>query len=322
MAHCRRMCVSFVITLQLLTGCGGGGGGGSAGTGDLPPAQLQPGDSTPESPEPRPDPAEVAIEAVRLAWGQGDQQFGVLYRPENTKGRLPVVIMIHGGCWFSPYRLSLQTDLSVALARRGFAVWNIEFRRIGNGGDWPVIFQDVAAAADFLETIAGDYNLDLSAVTAMGHSSGGHLALWLAGQGAVDTASPIYRSRPLSLHGVVALGPITDLRSPICASIVPRLIASDSLDDRELAERLADTSPIDMLPTGIASIIFSGGEDTISPASIAQAYVDAAVTAGDFSEHLVIDGADHFDLIDSAFMDMNLLADSVDRVRSRTLLHR
>jgi acetyl esterase/lipase len=228
--------------------------------------------------------------------------------------------MIHGGCWFSPYRLSLQTDLSIALAKQSFAVWNIEFRRIGNGGDWPVIFQDVAAAAEFLRTIAGDYNLDLNAVTAMGHSSGGHLALWLAGHKSVDAASPIYRSRPLSIHGVVGLGPITDLQSPICDSIVPRLIALESLDDEALKKRLADTSPIDMLPIGIASIIYSGSEDTISPASIAQTYVDAAVLAGDFSEHLVIEGADHFDLIDSAFMDMNLLADSIDRVRYRTQL--
>jgi acetyl esterase/lipase len=323
MAHSRRKILLLIITLHFLASCGGGGGGGGGGNSnprDEPPAQEQPDNTVEQSPEPRPDPDTVSVERIRIAWGQGDQQFGVLYRPENATRKLPVVIMIHGGCWFSPYRLSLQTDLSIALAKQSFAVWNIEFRRIGNGGDWPVIFQDVAAAAEFLRTIAGDYNLDLNAVTAMGHSSGGHLALWLAGHKSVGAASPIYRSRPLSIHGVVGLGPITDLQSPICDSIVPRLIALESLDDEALKKRLADTSPIDMLPIGIASIIYSGSEDTISPASIAQTYVDAAVLAGDFSEHLVIEGADHFDLIDSAFMDMNLLADSIDRVRYRTQL--
>ena len=289
---------------------------------DTPAAPVQPAAPVTDSPAVRPDPDEVSVEATKLAWGQGEQQFGVLYRPDYANGPWPVVIMIHGGCWFSPYRLSLQTDLSMALARWGFAVWNIEFRRIGNGGDWPVIFQDVAAAAEFLPTIAGEYNLDMSAVTAMGHSSGGHLALWLAGHGSVDPASPIYRSQPLAIRGVVALGPVTDLQSPVCADLVPRLIASDSLGEAQLAERLADTSPIDMLPMGVASIIYSGSEDTISPAYLAQAYVDAAIMAGDFSEHLIIDGADHFDLIDSAFMDMNLMADNVDRVRYRTSLYR
>ncbi len=311
----------LIISAQILAGCGGSSGGGS-GNSNAAVKPVTPDEPAPEVVEPRPDPSSVTVESTRLSWGPGDQQFGVLYRPEGFTRALPVVLMIHGGCWFSPYRLSLQTDLSIALAKRGFAVWNIEFRRIGNGGDWPVIFQDVAAAADYLVTIAAEFNLDLDAVTAMGHSSGGHLALWLAGNRSIDRASPIYRPQPFPIRGVVGLAPITDLRSPICDSIVPRLLDRDSLDERQLTKRLADTSPIDMLPIRMASIMFSGSEDTIAPASFTQAYVDAAVLAGDFSEHLLVEGADHFDLIDSEYMDMNLLADSVDEVRLRWRLLR
>ena len=101
--------------------------------------------------------------------------------------------------------------VSRALADAGFAVWNIEYRRAGNGGDYPNMFLDVGAAADHLLQIADEHNLDLSGVITIGHSAGGHLALWLAGRHRLTASSPLYSTDPLPIAGVVALAALSDV---------------------------------------------------------------------------------------------------------------
>lgn len=302
-----------VLALTAFVGCGGGGGSSSGGQQGSSQAIV-----TGPPQEPELDPADVILNLTRLEWGPGDYSFGDLYRPDHISGPIPVVVMIHGGCWLSAYNLTLQASLSEAIARRGFAVWNIEYRRLGNGGEWPVIFWDVSLATNFLTTIAEEYNLDLDRVSAMGHSSGGHLALWLASRHKLTNNSLVYERNPIPIRGVVGLGAITDLESSICSSSVPRLIDLAVLNEAETSQRLAETSPRAMLPIGIASILISGSDDTIAPADNVQAYVDDAVRSGDFTEHLIIEGADHFDLINSDFMDLNLLMNSLQLVQSRT----
>ena len=309
----------FVLILPLYS-CGGGSAPASspALVNDDVANEAPPATSTP-NPPPSP-PADPEVVATDYGWGAESNQFGVLYRLDPVEGSLPVVVMIHGGCWLDDYTLDLQTDLSIALAEEGFAVWNIEFRRLGNGGEWPVIFQDITRARDFLATLADTYDqpLDLTAVTAMGHSSGGHLALWLAGADQLDPTSDVYSPTDIPIKGVVGLGPITDLNSPICRTSVSRLIADSGLDPAERDNRISETSPKAMLPLGVASIMISGAADTIAPPDITQQYVDAAVEAGDYSEHLVIEGADHFYLIDRNAIDIALLVDSLRAVMDRT----
>src|ERR1700724_95725 len=126
----------------------------------------------------------VAVhEGIRLKYGDESVQFGDLYVPADEESH-PVVILIHGGFWRAAYDLSLMTKLAQDLAARGIAAWNIEYRRVGNsGGGWPGTFLDVAGATDYVMTIAATYRLDLQQVVAVGHSAGGHLALWLAARG-------------------------------------------------------------------------------------------------------------------------------------------
>ena len=85
--------------------------------------------------------------------------------------------MIHGGFWQSAYGLDLGAPTSADLARRGWAAWNIEYRRLGDGGGWPTTFTDVAAAVDHLHRLDG---VDLGSVVTLGHSAGGQLAVWAA----------------------------------------------------------------------------------------------------------------------------------------------
>ena len=115
----------------------------------------------------------------RFAYGPHSQQFGELTRP-NSPPPHPVIVLIHGGGYREIYDLRPLGTVVAALAAAGFAVWNIEYRRYGNGGDYPQMFLDAGAAADYLPHIAEAHHLDLGRVITMGHSAGGHLALWLA----------------------------------------------------------------------------------------------------------------------------------------------
>src|SRR5215472_13479598 len=128
---------------------------------------------------------------LRLAYGAESLQFGELYVP-NGSGPHPVVILIHGGFWRAAYRLTLMQALAGDLVQKGIAVWNIEYRCIGDaGGGWPGTLQDVACAADCLKALAPLHALDLTCVIAVGHSAGGQLALWLAARSRLPKKSQL-----------------------------------------------------------------------------------------------------------------------------------
>ncbi|GAC1566836.1 MAG: hypothetical protein NVS3B14_10990 [Ktedonobacteraceae bacterium] len=131
------------------------------------------------------------IKTVRLAYGPEYLQFAELYLPDRS-GPHAVIPLIHGGYWRARYDLTLMVGLAEDLARRGYAAWNIEYRRIGDaGGGWPGTFLDVARAVDYLRVLAPRYQLDLQRVAPIGHSAGGHLAFWLAARPRIGADSPL-----------------------------------------------------------------------------------------------------------------------------------
>ncbi len=150
--------------------------------------------------------------SARISYGPNALQFAELRLSEGD-GPWPVAIVIHGGCWLSKYAdLNYTRPMASALCKRGFATWNIEYRRADNdGGGWPETFLDVARAADHLREIAGAQRLYLNRVITVGHSAGGHLAAWLAARHRLKTESPLYSGDPLKIHAVVSLAGIGDL---------------------------------------------------------------------------------------------------------------
>ena len=123
---------------------------------------------------------EKAPRGEKFSYGEDPLQFGELYLPAGD-GPFPVVVLIHGGCWLAEFDQAHLRSLAVAARDSGFAVWNVEYRRVGNpGGGWPGTFLDVAAGTDYLRELARQHPLDLEQVVPVGHSAGGHLALWLA----------------------------------------------------------------------------------------------------------------------------------------------
>jgi len=233
----------------------------------------------------------------RIAYGSNEFQFGDLRLPKGA-GPHPVAIVIHGGCWMAEYGLSYMGHLSAALTEAGVATWSIEYRRVGNkGGGWPGTFEDTARAADHLRTIAKTHPLDLNQVIAVGHSAGGHLALWLAARKLLPKDSPVYSPDPLPLRGVVSLAGVTDLRraGTACDANVPQLMGGAANDKGAIYDQ---ASPIKLLPLGVPSAIVQGDSDTIIPTEMAKDYAEAAKKKGDDAKLIVIEKAGHFEIVD------------------------
>ena len=124
------------------------------------------------------------------AYGPGADRFGELWRPAGD-GPWPVVVLLHGGFWRAQRTLELMRPLAADLAGRGFAAWNLEYRRVGQpGGGWPGTCEDVAAGLDHLARLAGREPLDLDRLVVAGHSAGGHLALWSAARAGLPAGAP------------------------------------------------------------------------------------------------------------------------------------
>lgn len=238
----------------------------------------------------------------RLPYGESEWQFGDLRLPDGP-GPYPVVLSIHGGFWKAKYGLEYNEKLSVWFTRHGYATWNIEYRRVGHpGGGWPGTLLDVAAAADHLRALAPQYHLDLGRVVAIGHSAGGHLALWLAGRPKLPAGSELFAAHPLKLRGVISLAGVADLalmyriheeqQVPREESPVPGLLGA--LPD-QVPERLALGSPVRLAPLGLPTVLAHGVEDQVVPIRVAEAY---AAVAGEEAELLTLPGVEHFKVID------------------------
>ena len=152
----------------------------------------------------------------RIAYGDSRQQYGELRVPAGP-GPHPLAIIIHGGCFKAAYATAdYAAPIGDALKDQGIASWNIEYRRLGDpGGGWPGTYRDVGRAVDHLRTLAKPYHLDLSRVVVVGHSAGGHLAMWAAGRSRVPKQSALYTASPLPIRGAVDLAGPLDLSAHI-----------------------------------------------------------------------------------------------------------
>lgn len=246
---------------------------------------------------------------VRLAYGPDYLQFGELYLPERA-GPYAVIPLIHGGYWRARYDLTLMHGLAEDLARRGYAAWNIEYRRVGDkGGAWPGTFHDVACAVDYLRLLAPHYQLDLQRVVPVGHSAGGHLAFWLAARQRIGADSSLAGSSvaaregeqatPLPLAGAISLAGVLDLETAwklhLSNDAVVELLGEKFPN---APERYKAASPAAMLPLGVPQILVHGTKDSSVPSEISRDYAAKAKSLGDPVTYLELEGIDHFDVID------------------------
>ncbi|MFF2849557.1 alpha/beta hydrolase family protein [Streptomyces sp. NPDC058001] len=248
------------------------------------------------------------------AYGSHPDQVIDFYAPRAGDGvvpdrSVPLVVVVHGGAWRAPYDRRHITPFADFLARRGFAVAVVEYRR-GTAvpvqgespvaGRWPETFDDLAAAWDALPTLVRDAlpQADSRRTVLTGHSAGGHLALWAAARHVLPADSPWRTARPAQLRGVVALAPIADFRVAeqldVCSGAVLQLLGGkDHFEDR-----LPYADPVTLLPTGIATALVQGRTDTEVPHAVAESYAEAAARAGEVVGLTLLEDVGHYALID------------------------
>ena len=236
----------------------------------------------------------------RISYGPDTLHFGELRVPDGA-GPFPIAVVIHGGCWQAAYDLHHAAAESEALRASGIATWTIEYRRIGDsGGGWPGTLQDITRAIEFVPQLAARApHLDATRVILIGHSAGGHLALWAASR-ADATASPDFPTPPsLPIRGVVSLAGITDLREygsqpGSCNSAVPQLMGGTP---DEYDARYAAANPVELVPLRAPVRLVHGERDPIVPPAQSHAFAERNRAAGGQAVVVLVDGAGHFDVI-------------------------
>lgn len=224
----------------------------------------------------RPRPAPQAT----IAYGPAPEQKVDVWLPSGP-GPHKTVLMVHGGCWQTSIAdRSLMNWLAEDLRRRGYAVWNIDYRGVDRaGGGYPGTFADAAAAADALRSHARRFRLNLGRIVAVGHSAGGHLALWLAARARLPEASPLRARDPLPIAAVVSLGGLPDLEA--VAASPDNGCGTEVVGKLRGALGYADSSVPPLLPLGAEQWIVAGEDDRIVPMRLSQSYFEAARAAGD-----------------------------------------
>jgi 3-dehydroquinate dehydratase type II len=217
-------------------------------------------------------------------YGDSRDHVGDLRTPGGESSE-SVVVLVHGGFWRHQWTRDVMDGLAVDLTARGFATWNVEYRRVGSGGGWPETVDDVALAIDHVTQRFGR-------VAVVGHSAGAHLALMAS------------RRTPPSL--VVSLAGVTDLVSA----------QRDGLGDDAVAAFMGgiepqSASPLHLVPLGVPQLVVHGADDGTVPASYSRRYTAAARSAGDPANLLELPAVGHMELIDERSSAWTMVADKM-----------
>lgn len=236
---------------------------------------------------------------LRLSYGPESLHIGDLRLPDGP-GPHPVVVMVHGGFWRNRFSLDHTGHACAALTAAGLATWNIEYRRLGDrGGGWPGTFLDVARAADYVREIAPQYHLDLDRVVTMGHSAGGHLALWLAARSRIGGGETLHSAAPLRLRGAISLAGVVDLERAWQLGLSENVVESFmGGSPAEVPVRYATASPAALLPLGLRQTLIHGTDDETVPYEMSRHYLAAALARGDEARLIALPGAGHFEIVD------------------------
>ena len=206
-------------------------------------------------------------------------QQGEWWVPDGD-GPLPTVVLVHGGFWGPGYDRHLEDAVAADLAERGYLCWNVDYR--ASDEPWPATLTDVAAAYDH---VVSHPRVDRSRIAVVGHSAGGHLALWLASR-PPSFARPPHVPAPAL---VVPQAPVAALaegaRQNLGRGAVQALLGGSPV---EVPERYAAADPLALLPTGVRTVLVHSAPDDRVPISQSERY---AAATGCALERV---GGDHF----------------------------
>lgn len=252
----------------------------------------------------------------RITYGDGACRFGELSLPPGDAPVPGTVVVVHGGFWRAAYGLELGRPLAADLVRRGWAVWNVEYRRVGgpgaDAGGWPATFEDVAVAVDALAgpvAEAASGRIDPTRVVAVGHSAGGHLAAWLAARPGLPDGAP-GAAPAVVLLGAVSQAGVLDLddgaRQGLGAGAIQAFLGGGP---DEVPQRYALGSPIERVPFETPVVCVHGTADDRVPIRQGERF---AAAAG--AELVRLPGVDHFAVIDPATDAWRACRDAAERL--------
>ncbi|MEU7931962.1 alpha/beta hydrolase family protein [Micromonospora echinofusca] len=233
----------------------------------------------------------TAAPDVTVSYGDHPDQVADLRLPAGPGPARPLVVVVHGGFWRAEYDRRHTDPLAVGLAALGHPVAQVEYRRTGQpGGGWPATLTDVLTGVTELPRLAAEAlpgRVAAGPPLLVGHSAGGHLALYVA------------TTAPAAVGGVLALAPVSNLaeayRLDLDEGAVAALLGGGPA---EHPERYAEADPRLSVPTPTRTVIAHGALDQQVPIAMSREFVAAGRAAGGDIALLELPECEHFGLID------------------------
>lgn len=244
---------------------------------------------------------EIAKQRVQYYVGQDadpDQNWADFYLPAGPqkKDSIPLVVLVHGGAWRLPAGADIFDDLAMDIAARGFAVYNVEYRRVGAGGGWPATFHDVARALDHIVTLDREYpQITTGDELVVGHSAGAQLATWGGTRhklhdGEVGNKPAFVPTRVVSLAGPL------DMKQAVRDGD-DRIVAALGGTPEQRPDRYSAIDPIENLDKDIPVAAVHGTNDKVVFPHNSQRYVAELNSIGGHGRLLLFDGHDHTSIV-------------------------
>jgi acetyl esterase/lipase len=304
----RRCIAAVAVTLTgiLVAACGSGNSDRVATTAPPPPT-VNPGITVQRIDYPTRGPRDPA------------QNWGDLYLPAGLQAvdTIPLVVLIHGGAWKSRLNASTMSSYATDLAKRGMAVWNIEYRRVGSGGGWPTTFTDVADALDHVIAIDEQFpQLTVDDELVVGHSAGAQLAVWGGTRNSLHAnevgSNPKFRpTRVVSLAG--------PLDMVYAAHHGDRhVVAVLGGTPEAVPDRYRSVNPIEHIDPTVPIIAVHGNRDTVVPLVLSQRYIDEVHRRGGIGGMVVEDGENHGSIVDPKSKAYPRILDIITDASSKT----
>lgn len=215
------------------------------------------------------------VTRLREAYGDTPRQYGEWWSPPASfSGRRPLVVLVHGGYWRADYDLHLEDAVAADLAARGYLVWNIDYAP--SDDPWPATLTDVAAGYDFAFTSAHASRIDRRRIAVVGHSAGGHLALWLASRSRLPIGAPgaTPHIRPTLAIGQAPVASLEQAADLHLGSDAVRALLGGT--PAELPARASVADPVALAPSGIRTVLIHGPADALVPLSQSTDYLAVA----------------------------------------------
>eukprot|EP00434_Breviolum_minutum_P022861 symbB.v1.2.020172.t1/scaffold1682.1/size105993/3 len=234
-----------------------------------------------------------------------------------------LVVLFHGGFWLPQYGKELMNDVAMDLVQRNWAVWNVEYRRIAgpNWKDANSTLEDIVASLRFLE--ASEFPVKGVPIALVGHSAGGHLALW-----------SLLRPVSTDIRCVVSAGGVLDLcyadeeaLGGGAGAVARFLVYKDVTSLKQLV------SPIDMLPPCLVNSLppekashgtvpkariglVHGKRDEVVPSEQSIRFLVSSTCAGIPCElHMVLEEG-HYEVLNPRSVSWNAVVDMVQQAFS------